>query len=97
MKKIIITFCIVFIFNTSSFADKRFDVDLKKISKLNSFINNKGEPYQLDKNIDKDKTIILIYTHGSWGDEKGLNGCNKKWSKIPPAIYQLDGSKIMEQ
>ena len=96
MKKIIITFCIVFIFNTSSFADKRFDVDLKKISKLNSFINNKGEPYQLDKNIDKDKTIILIYTHGSWGDEKGLNGCNKKWSKIPPAIYQLDGSKIMD-
>ena len=72
----------------------RFEKDLKKISKLNSFVNNKGNPYEFDENIDKDKTIILIYTHGQWGGDQKLNGCNRRWSKIPPAIYQLDGTKI---
>ena len=47
-------------------------------------------------NIDKDKTIILIYTHGQWGGDQKLNGCNRRWSKIPPAIYQLNGTKIKD-
>ena len=51
---------------------------------------------ELDENIDKDKTIILIYTHGQWGGDQKLNGCNRRWSKIPPAIYQLDGTKIKD-
>ncbi len=72
----------------------RFKKDLKKISKLNSFVDNKGNPYYLDENIDKDKTVILIYTHGQWGGNQKLNGCNRRWSKIPPAIYQLNGTKI---
>ena len=96
MKKIIITFFIVFTFNTSSFADKKFDADLKKISKLNSFVNNKGEHYQLNNSIDKDKTLILIYTHGSWGEERKTNGCKNSWGQIPPAIFQLDGVKIKD-
>ena len=50
----------------------------------------------MDKNIDKDKTIILIYTHGQWGGNQKLNGCNRRWSKIPPAIYQLNGTKIKD-
>ena len=74
----------------------RFEKDLKKISKLNSFVNNKGNPYDLDENIDKDKTIILIYTHGGWGGQRKLNGCNRPWSKIPPVIYQLDGTLIKD-
>ena len=74
----------------------RFERDLKKISKLNSFVDNKGNPYELDKNIDKDKTIILIYTHGRWGSNQKINGCNRPWSKIPPAIYQLDGTQIKD-
>jgi len=74
----------------------RFEKDLKKISKLNSFVDNKGNPYYLDENIDKDKTIILIYTHGQWGGNQKLNGCNRRWSKIPPAIYQLNGAKIKD-
>ena len=74
--------------------EKRFEKDLKKISKLNSFVDNQGNHYKLDQNIEKDKTIILIYTHGQWGGDPKLNGCNRRWSKIPPAIYQLDGSKI---
>ena len=59
-------------------------------------MDNEGNPYELDENIDKDKTIILIYTHGQWGGDQKLNGCNRRWSKIPPAIYQLDGTKIKD-
>ena len=81
---------------TSASSETRFEKDLIKISKLNSFIDNKGNPYDLDENIDKDKTIILIYTHGGWGGQKKLNGCNRPWSKIPPAIYQLDGTQIKD-
>lgn len=74
----------------------RLEKDLKKISKLNSFVDNKGNPYEFDENIDKDKTVILIYTHGQWGGNQKLNGCNRPWSKIPPIIYQLDGTKIKD-
>ena len=40
--------------------EKRFEKDLNKISKLNSFVDNEGNPYELDENINKDKTIITI-------------------------------------
>ena len=95
MKQIIILIIFLLI-NTNSFADQRFEKDLIKISKLNSFVNNQGNPYDLDENLDKDKTIILIYTHGQWGSNQKLNGCNRPWSKIPPAIYQLDGTQIKD-
>ena len=81
---------------TSASSETRFEKDLIKISKLNSFVDKKGNPYDLDENIDKDKTIILIYTHGGWGGQRKLNGCNRPWSKIPPAIYQLDGTQIKD-
>ena len=77
-------------------SEKRFEKDLNKISKLNSFVDNEGNPYELDENIDKDKTIILIYTHGQWGGNQKLNGCNRRWSKIPPAIYKLDRTQIKD-
>jgi len=77
-------------------SEKRFEKDLKKISKLNSFVDNEGNSYELDENIDKDKTIILIYTHGQWGGNQKLNGCNRRWSKIPPAIYKLDRTQIKD-
>ena len=95
MKQILILIFFLLI-NTNSFADKRFEKDLKKISKLNSFVNNKGEYYQINNSIDKDKTLILIYTHGAWGGEQKVNGCKNIWGKIPPAIYQLDGKKIKD-
>ena len=99
MKIKLILILLIFL-NNFSFAqtksEKRFERDLKKISKLNSFVDNKGNPYELDENINKDKTIILIYTHGQWGGDRKLNGCNRPWSKIPPAIYQLDGIQIKD-
>ena len=66
--KLILIFLLFFhniAFSKTNF-EKRFEKELKKISKLNSFVDNKGNPYQLDKNIDKNKIIILIYTHGQW-------------------------------
>ena len=98
----IIKLILIFLFFFYNFAfaktksEIRFEKDLKKISKLNSFVDNKGNPYELEENINKDKTIILIYTHGQWGGDQKLNGCNRRWSKIPPAIYQLDGTKIKD-
>ena len=83
-----------YVFAKSKF-EKKFEKDLKKISKLNSFVDNQGNHYILDQNIDKDKTIILIYTHGQWSFSK-LNGCNKIWGQIPPVIYQLDGTQIKD-
>ena len=56
------------IFNSYSLSDTRFEKDLKKLSKYNFFVNNEGNRYELDQNIDKDKTIILIYSHGSAQD-----------------------------
>ena len=88
---ILILFCL---FNTNSLADKKFQNDLKKLSKFNSFIDNNGNPYQVDESLNKDKTIILIYTHGSSGNERSTDKCQKKWRKVPPVIYELDGIKI---
>ena len=98
--KIKLILILLLFFNNFAFAktkfEKRFEKDLKKISKLNSFVDNQGNHYKLDQNIEKDKTIILIYTHGQWGGNQKLNGCNRPWSKIPPIIYQLDGTKIKD-
>jgi len=94
MKKLLGILVLGLLLSNSVFADERFEKDLKKISKLNSFFNNKGEPYQIQKNINKDKTIIIIYTHGAKGDDQSIDKCKVEWNKIPPAIYQLDGIKI---
>ena len=55
---------------SQSFADKKFDKDLKILSKFNSFINNKGESYAADVEFDKDQTIIVIYAHGQLTDRR---------------------------
>ena len=96
MKRFLIILLLGLLLSSPAFADERFDKDLKKISKLNSFFNNKGEPYQIQKNITKDKTIIIIYTHGSHGKNQKINSCKRAWNKIPPSIYQLDGTKIKD-
>ena len=80
--------------SSQSFADKKFDKDLKKLSKFNSFINNKGESYATVVKFDKDKTILIIYAHGSHGKERSKEKCTSKWNNVPPAIYQLDGVSI---
>ena len=74
-------------------ADKRFEKDLKKVSKDNGFINNTGKIYPIDNIYDKKSTILIVYTHGSLGDQT-LDKCNKKWNKAPPIILNLHDKKI---
>lgn len=95
MKQILILIILLLI-NSNSYADKKFEKDLKKLSKFNSFIDNKGNLYQINESLNKDKTIILIYTHGSSGKERSIDKCHKKWRKVPPVIYELDGIKIKD-
>jgi len=56
--------------NTNSFADNKFEKDLKKVSKDNAFIDNKGAIFSADKINNKEDTILVIYTHGAMGDQK---------------------------
>ena len=92
MKKIIIIilFCLL---NTNLLADKKFEKDLKKISKDNAFIDNTGKIYSLDKVDNKENTILVIYTHGSMGDQK-LDKCLSKWNLVPQVIRNLHNKKI---
>ncbi len=96
MKFFIYSLLISIFFFNNSLSDTRFEKDLKKLKKLNSFVDNQGDHYKLDQNIDKEKTIILIYTHGSIGNERKVDTCKNSWFQIPPIIYQLDGTKIKD-
>tara|TARA_Y100001970_G_scaffold242577_1_gene307129 strand:- start:9231 stop:10166 length:936 start_codon:yes stop_codon:yes gene_type:complete len=89
----IITSILILLNIQNSFA---FDLekDLKKVSKLNSFVDSKGKKYEMSEDIDKAKTLLIIYTHGDHGRLSKLETCKPEWNKIRKAIYQLDGSTI---
>ena len=53
MKNFIILNLFFLLIFKSAFSETRFDKDLKKLSKLNSFVDNQGNHYQLDQNINK--------------------------------------------
>ncbi len=94
MKKILILIIFLLI-NKNSFADKKFEKDLKKVSKDNSFINNTGKIYPIENISDKKNIILIVYTHGSQG-EQTLDKCNKKWNKVPPIILNLHDKMIKD-
>jgi len=79
--------------STQSFADKKFEKDLKKISKDSGFVDNLGKIYPIDDIKDKKNTLIVVYNHGSQNDQT-LDKCNKKWNKVPPIILNLHDKKI---
>ena len=83
------------ILSSQSFADKKFDKDLKKVSKDNTFINSKGEAYSIKEIIDKKNTLLIVYNHGS-GNDQTLDKCSKKWNKVPPIIFNLHDKKIKD-
>ena len=76
-------------------ADKRFEKDLKKISKDNGFVDNLEKIYPVDNISDKKNTILIVYTHGSGNDHR-LDKCNKKRNKVPPIILNLHDKKIKD-
>ena len=92
MKKIIIIIFLL-IFSNYSFADQKFEKDLKKVSKNSSFIDGNRKAYSEDQITDKKNTILIIYTHGASGDQD-FDNCTKPWNKVPPVILNLHGKKI---
>tara|TARA_B100000795_G_scaffold251094_1_gene219658 strand:+ start:166 stop:513 length:348 start_codon:yes stop_codon:yes gene_type:complete len=77
------------------FANKKFDKDLKKVSKDNAFINSKDVVYSIEEIPDKQNTILVIYNHGSGTDTK-IEKCLKSWSRPAPIIKNLHNKKIKE-
>ena len=94
MRQILIIILFILL-SKNSFADKKFEKDLKKVSKDNGFINNTGKIYPIDNISDKKNIILIVYTHGSQG-EQILDKCNKKWNKVPPIILNLHDKKIKD-
>ena len=91
--KQVLTLIIFLLITTNTFADKKFEKDLKKISKDSAFIDNKGAIYSADKINNKENTILVIYTHGAMGDQK-LDKCLSKWNLVPQIIRNLHNKKI---
>ena len=92
MRQILILIIFLLI-NTNTLADKKFEKDLKKISKDSAFIDNAGIIYSVDKIDNKENTILVIYTHGAMGDQK-LDKCLSKWNLVPQVIRNLHNKKI---
>ena len=85
-------FLLILFISFNSFAGK-YESDLKKLSKLNSFIDNSGTAYQIDRINNPENTILILYSHGSEGDNKS-DKCMKSWTKVPPVLTQLHNTKI---
>ena len=92
VKKILILILFLLL-NTHVVADKKLLKDLKKVSKDNGFINNEGNIYPVESIKDKKNTILIIYSHGSDGDQK-IDNCLSEWNRVPRVIRNLHNKKI---
>ena len=99
MKKIFLT--IIFLLVTNNlFANTLEYKGLEKLSKNNTFMNDKGEPYSIDEISDKKNSVVIIYNHGSIQDHK-QDPCKAKpkfgyvWdAAVVPAILKLHNKII---
>ena len=71
--KFLVTIILSLLLSSYSFADKKFDKDLKKVSKDNGLIENNGKIYSINNISDKKNTILVVYSHGSHVDKKWIN------------------------
>ncbi len=99
MKKIFLIIIIFFVTN-NLFANSLEYKGLEKLSKNNTFMNDKGEPYSIDEISDKKNSVVIIYNHGSIQDHK-QDPCKAKpkfgyiWdAAVVPAILKLHNKKI---
>ena len=99
MKKIFLIIIIFFVTN-NLFANTLKYKGLEKLSKNNTFMNDKGEPYSIDEISDKKNSVVIIYNHGSIQDHK-QDPCKAKpkfgyiWdAAVVPAILKLHNKKI---
>ena len=99
MKKIFLI--IFFLFVTSNlFANTVEYKGLEKLSKNNTFMDDKGKPYSIEEISDKKNSLVIIYNHGSIQDNK-QDPCKAKpqygyiWdAAVVPAILKLHNKTI---
>ncbi len=92
---------IIFLFVTNNlFANTLEYEGLEKLSKNNTFMNDKGKPYSIEEISDKKNSLVIIYNHGSIQDHK-QDPCKAKpkfghiWdAAVVPAILKLHNKKI---
>ena len=99
MKKIFI-FIIFLLISNNLLANTLDYKGLEKLSKYNTFMDNKGKPYSVSEISDKKNSLVIIYNHGSIQDVK-LDPCKAKpqlghiWdAAVVPAILKLHNKKI---
>jgi DNA gyrase/topoisomerase IV subunit A len=92
MKKILIILSVL-IFTTNAYSNSKFDKDLKKFSKDNGFVDNKGKVYSKEQITDKQNTILIIYNHGSSNDQK-TDKCKDHGNNVAKVIRDLHNKKI---
>ena len=93
MKKFLVTIILSLLLSNHSFADKKFDKDLKKVSKDNGLIENNGKIYSINNISDKKNTILVVYSHGSHVDQK-IDKCLSEHNRVPKVIRNLHNQKI---
>jgi hypothetical protein len=86
-----------FLFSLPTFAEYK---GLKKLSKNNSFMDEKGKPYSDEEIIDKENTLLIIWNHGSDPDAT-IDKCKAKpkWGyqwhgAVVPVIARMHNKKI---
>ena len=99
MKKIFI-FIIFLLISNNLLANTLDYKGLEKLSKYNTFMDNKGKPYSMNEISDKKNSLVIIYNHGSIQDHK-QDSCKAKpkfgyiWdAAVVPAILKLHNKKI---
>lgn len=99
MKKVFLIIVFFFLSN-NLLADTLEYKDLEKLSKKNTFVDDKGKNYSIDDIVDKNNTLLIIYNHGS-GSDINLDSCSKNpsfgyiWKgAVVPALLKLHNKKI---
>ena len=93
MNRILFFLCIFIFFTTNSHSNSKFDKELKKLSKDNGFLDNKGKVYSIEQITDKKNTILIIYNHGSDYDQV-TDKCTNPSNNVPRVIRYLHNKKI---
>ena len=69
IKKFLVTIILSLLLSNHSFADKKFDKDLKKVSKDNGLIENNGKIYSIDNISDKKNYFSYLFPWLSCGSK----------------------------
>ena len=89
----ILVFLFIYIFFTNAYSNSKFDEELRKFSKNNGFIDDKGKVYSEEQITDKQNTILVIYNHGSHNDQR-TDKCTDPANNVAKVIRELHNKKI---